>query len=533
MLGVAAFACAATIAVTWPQIQHPAQVADHFDPYFSTWRLGHIAHALSRWPVHLFDGNIFHPAKGTLAYSDAVLLQGLIGAPLFWAGLSPTLIYNLLLYAGFVGSGVAIFVLARHLTGAIGPSLVATAIFTMLPYRIEHLMHLELQWAMFVPLAFWAVHRTAESGRWKYALLTGLFVGLQFLCCIYYGVFLSLALIIFVPLLLTLKGHVPLRVFLPRLFCGGLFAGVLILPYAWPYVDASRAVGSRDFGEITRYSALPMSYLATNELNRLWGWTAERWGAPELRLFPGAIALVLAALSFRHPRRRVVLLYAATTLVVVELSFGLNSTVYRMLLGHVSALQNFRALARFGVIVGAAVAILAALGIQALLIRWPGRRLQGMIAPMMIGLLGLEYSNHSIPLSFAVAAEPALAYKTLALAGEGAIVEFPMPDLNAMPGWDPYYEAWSIWHWRPLLNGYSGFYPPQYGRAITELSGFPDERSIETLRQMNIRYVIIHRAFYQQDDYVELALKVASSRALKLWGTFKDPVGTADIFAVQ
>ena len=57
---------------------------------------------------------------------------------------------------GFVGSGIGMFVLARHLTGSVGPSLVATTVFTALPYRIEHLMHLELQWAMFVPLSLWS-----------------------------------------------------------------------------------------------------------------------------------------------------------------------------------------------------------------------------------------------------------------------------------------------------------------------------------------------------------------------------------------
>ena len=66
-----------------------------------------------RTRVHLFDANIFHPETGTLAYSDATLLQGLIGAPLLWVGVSPVLVYNLLLLTGIAGSGVGMFVLAR------------------------------------------------------------------------------------------------------------------------------------------------------------------------------------------------------------------------------------------------------------------------------------------------------------------------------------------------------------------------------------------------------------------------------------
>ncbi|MEQ1869945.1 MAG: hypothetical protein ABL961_07965 [Vicinamibacterales bacterium] len=529
---VALFSALVTAIVTWPQLLHPARVADHFDPYFSVWRLGHIARALGQWPIHLFDGNIFYPAKNTLAYSDATLLQGLLGAPLFWAGVSPTLIYNLLLYAGFVGSGVAMFVLAHHLTRATGPSLVAAAIFTMLPYRIEHLMHLELQWALFIPLTFWALHRTIETGRWRYALLTGLFGWLQFLSCIYYGVFLAMALVVFVPFLLLVEEHVPLRIFLPRLICAGILAGLLSLPYALPYVEASHAVGTRDVGQIAQFSAHPASYLATSALNRTWGWTADRFGAQELRLFPGAMALLLATASIRHSRRRVVLLYVVTTVVAVELSFGTNGFLYRWLLQHLPPLQGFRAIARFGMLAGSATAVMAALGIQALLTRIPeGSRWRRALVPMVLMVLAAEYSNRTVPLSRAISATPADAYKAIARAAEGAMVELPLPEI--MPGFDPEYEAWSVWHGRPLLNGYSGFYPFAYLEAINNLKGFPDAHSIETLRSLNVRYVMVHRGFYEPEKYTELALEIGAAPALKLWGTYKDPISFADIFEVQ
>ncbi len=56
-----------------------------------------IAHALVTSPLHLFDANIFYPAKDTLAYSDATLLEGLLAAPFLWMHVSPVLVYNVLL----------------------------------------------------------------------------------------------------------------------------------------------------------------------------------------------------------------------------------------------------------------------------------------------------------------------------------------------------------------------------------------------------------------------------------------------------
>jgi len=533
-MGVAAFAIAMTVVLTWPQALHPEKVADHFDPYFSVWRLGHVAHALTRWPVDLFDGNIFYPAKNTLAYSDAMLLEGVVAAPLFWAHWSPTLVYNLMLLVGFVGSAVGMFVLARHLTGSIGPSLVATTVFTALPYRIEHLMHLELQWAMFIPLSLWAVHRTMESGRWRHGMLVGLFLWLQFLSCVYYGVFLSMTLALFVPLLLTFKGHVKFTRFAPPLLSGVLLAVLFTMPYAMPYAAASQTLGARPLDEITRYSALPESYLAASSLNRFWGWTAELWGAPELRLFPGLIAVLLAIPAFVHPRRRLVALYVVTAFVVVQLSFGLNGRLYTLLLGHVTALQGFRALARFGIVVGCALAVLAGLGVQAVLARvtWGPLGRRAFICTAIAVML-VEYSHRSIPLSFGVDARPAEVYRALKVAKPGVIIEFPLPDLDNLPGWDPYFQAWSVWHWRPMLNGYSGFYSTQYQDAVRDLSSFPDAASVDTLRRLEVRYVIIHRDFYEKGKYTPLALKLATAQGLTLWGVYKDPVGVADVFEVQ
>jgi hypothetical protein len=532
-MAAAAFACAVTILITWPQARSPLKVADHFDPYFSVWRLGHVAHALTRWPVDLFDGNIFFPEKNTLAYSDAVLLEGVVAAPLLWLGLSPSLVYNLVLLLGFVGSGVGMFILARHLTGSVAPSLVATTVYTALPYRIEHLMHLEMQWAMFIPLALWAVHRTMESGRWRHGLLVGLFLWLQFLSCVYYGVFLSLTLVLFVLLLLTLKGHANVIRFGPPLVAGAVIAIVLTLPYAIPYAAAAQTLGRRPLDEIARYSALPVSYLATSSLNRFWGWTAELWGAPELRLFPGLIAVMLSMGAFLHPRRRLVALYVVTALIVVQLSFGVNGWLYSVLLGHIAALQGFRALARFGIFVGCALAVLAALGVQAVLARtsWSPRVRAAFVAASIAAML-VEYSNRSIPLSFGVEGRPAEVYQALKTARPGAIIEFPLPDFANLPGWDPYFQAWAVWHWRPMLNGYSGFYSPHYVRAVSDLKSFPDETSAETLRRLGIRYVIIHRGFYEEADYTALAVKLATTPGLTRWGIYKDPVGVADVLEV-
>ncbi len=57
-------------------------------------------------------------------------------------------------------------------------------------------------WAQWMPLAFWAVHRTFTTGRLRTGLAAGLFVALQGDSSIYYLVCLASALVIAAPFLI-------------------------------------------------------------------------------------------------------------------------------------------------------------------------------------------------------------------------------------------------------------------------------------------------------------------------------------------
>ena len=531
LAGAVVLMTALSVMVTWPQARFlSSQVIAHHDPFFSIWRLAWVAHALRTAPLQVFNGNIFYPAHGTLAFSDATMLEGLLGAPLLWVGTPPVLVYNLLLLAGFIGSGVAMFVLARHLTGSAVSSLVAAAVFTMLPYRIEHVMHLELQWTLFIPLTWWALHQSVERGSWRWGAVAGLCFWLQVLACVYYGVFLAMTLVVFVPALLLATPRERAMAALPALATAFVVAGALTLPFALPYQAAAQDVGGRAIEDIARYSARPMNYLSTTSFSWMWGWTSERWGGAELRLFPGATALVLAAFALVRRPRSLVLVYLVTTAVAVELSFGLNGPGYRTLIEHVSPLQGFRSLSRFAAIASCSLAVLVAFGTQALLGMSAAKVKQSALIVVVAALILADYGNRPLNLTPGDPVEPPDVYKVIRRAAAGTVLELPMPRLDRLPGWEPFYEAWSLWHWKPLVNGYSGYYPPDYLFTALRMQAFPEDGTIDRLRAHDVRYVIVHRAFYDQESYTRLMLSIAVHPEFKPWGAYKDPVGTADIF---
>ena len=531
---VTAFVTLLTIVVTWPHaILLSNHLVAHHDPLLSIWRLGWIAHALRTAPSQLFNANIFYPAQQTLAFSDATMLQGLLGAPLFWAGAPPVLIYNLLLLAGFVGSGVATYLLARHLTGSMSASLVAAAMCTVLPYRIEHVMHLELQWLMFVPLTWLALHKVVEQSSWRWGVVAGVCFWLQVLACIYYGVFLAMVLLAFAPALLIASGRKLAVAALPGLVVAAVVAAVLTAPFALPYRAAALNVGARPLDDIALYSATPVNYLSTSALSWVWGWTADRWGGPELRLFPGIAAVLLGVFAVVRRPRRLVWVYLATTLLAIELSFGLNGPGYRWLIEHVSALQGFRALARFAAIGGVSLALLAAFGAHSLFTHAHTRGFERAIVCAVVVLMIADYGVRPVNMMEGDPVEAPDAYKLLSRAPAGVILELPLPQLDRLPGNEPMYEAWSLWHWKPLVNGYSGYYPHDYIETVARMQGFPDDTSVEQLRSHHVRYVVVHRALYDPDVYTRLMLSLAVRPELKPWGAYKDSVGTANIFELS
>src|SRR4249919_1174138 len=183
---------ALTCGMMWPEVRHIADSAvPHQDVYFNMWRLQWIAHALATSPTNIFNANIFYPEPRTLLFSDAMLVQGVIAAPLIWMGVWPVLVHNIMLLGAIVVSAGAMFALVHYLTRSRGAALLAGAIFAFAPYRFEHIMHMELQWTMWMPLAFLALHRTLDTGRLRDGLACGFAVALQTFSSVYYGMFLA------------------------------------------------------------------------------------------------------------------------------------------------------------------------------------------------------------------------------------------------------------------------------------------------------------------------------------------------------
>lgn len=519
-----------TLWFTAPQVWVLDHVFPHQDPFLTIWRLAWIAHQVPRDPLHLLDTNILYPLKGTAVFSDALPLLGLMASPLIWLGVPPVVAYNVLLIAAFVTAAMGAFLLVRELTGSAAAGVVAGIAYAFTPFRFDHYWHLEILWTCWIPLTLWALHRTIATSRWRYGILTGLFIAAQTFTCIYFAIFLATWLMVIGGLLVAL-GLLDLRSRAARaLLVGVLLGAALVAPYGRAYSESSRVVGTRSAEETTQYSAELKNYLASPPGNRVYGWTSGSWGVSEKHLFPGVTLIVLAVIGLWPPLTRLRVIYAIALVVIFDLSLGMNGLTFRVLRAVVPIFEGLRAPARAATMVHLGLAILGGYGLVTL-IRLSGSRVWTgtTIVVVVCGLMLVEYANHPMPMIPLATKPPALA-KWLAQQHDLVLAELPMPRLDRLPGEDGRYEYLSTFHWQNMVNGYTSFTPPRYVRLLELMTTFPDERSIGALRSRGVTHIVIHTALYQGDEANTLVEHLLVSPDFSFVAWFPDGLGSAAVF---
>jgi hypothetical protein len=489
LAAVLLYYAAVTIATTWPQIVKLYYVPDLGDPLFSTWRVAWVAHALATNPLNVFDGNIFFPERLTLTYSDATLVSGIMAAPLLWAGVHPVVAYNLTFLAGFALSGAAMYYLVRALTGSRAAAVVSGTIFAIYPYRFEHYSHLELQMVMGLPLALYALHRTIAFGRLRDGVLAGLALALQAQSSLYYALFATIYIPVVLGLLLWLTRR-PLKPALPALAAGAVVASALVAPTAIAYVRNKPMLGERPYDAVRFYSAEARDYLTPHSRNILYR-PIRGEAHPERELFPGVGPIALAIAGAWPPLSAGRLAYLAGLAVAFDGSLGDNGLIYPQLYRFVSPFRGLRVPARFSILVGLSLAVLAGYGI-ARLTAASSRPEAVAISAACVALLCYEV-RPELNLE-PVWRRPPPIYDAID-ANPGVLFEWPAPR-----DWDQFwidtrYEYFSVFHWHRLVNGNSGFSPPSYLELIVRVRDFPSDAALRYLRARGVQYVAIHRGF--------------------------------------
>jgi len=501
LLAIAAAMTLITVVVLFPQVRRLDAVPQHTDPVFSIWRLAWVAHQLPSDPAHLYDANIFFPERDSLANSDAMLLTGVVASPLFWLGLRPVVVYNVLLLASFVLSGVAMFALVRSLTSSVLPAFVAGVAFAFFPFRLEHYEHLELLSAFWTPLVLLALHRVIRPERqMRDAALLGALLAAQYHASMYFGVYLATYLVVVGGVLLLTASRVKESV--GPLLVAATVAAALIAPSVPPYLHVRASIGDRQAEQVDFFSARPSDYISPHQPDSTPGEVNER------QVYPGLIVIVLAIIGLWPPITSIRWAYLAGLALAFEVSLGSHGFLHPILFDWVMPFRGLRVPARFAMMAGVSLSILAGFGAARLFAMIPRRTAQLAIAAGLCGVILFE-GRSSVELKPLRPLHPVYAW--LQHQPVTAMVEVPVT-YDA----DPQYQLASITHWRRMVNGSSGSYPKSYRLIQGLMRKFPDALSMSELTSRGVSHVVVHEEFLGEAAYRALLTRIENTPPLTL-----------------
>src|SRR5438094_610114 len=248
------------------------------------------------------------------------------------------------------------------------------------------------------------------------------------------------------------------------------------------------------------------------------GVKGPRWIWGELTVYLGWMTLALgcagaivalrsADRSFRRARFFIVLCAIAAVLALGPSSREVASGSFGWspfgVLARVPGLSLFRIPARYTELMNLALAVLAAIAAAAMHRRFGRAGRVASVAAMLLLLAESYVVNFpgGQPQPFAVPA----VYKYIATLPPGPVLS--LPDYANTPLWfdEADYQYFSTAHWQPTVNGDSREWPPHFLELTARLKTFPEPAAATTMRDIGLKYVVVHGARREAEGLVEPA----------------------------
>jgi hypothetical protein len=527
------------------------------DLWQNVWNLWWAGAALRRGVSPFFADTLFYPTGASLLFHPLNLTSGLLAIPLRALG-GEVVAYNVLALLSFTLSGYALFLLARrhgcgHAAALLGGLVYTAAAFHFYHLRLGHLEQISMQWLPLYALALDALlrpttdHRPPTTDRpeprtenrnkeqrtknkeqertqhairnTQYAIRNTvgrvLLATLALLAVIFTSLYMALYAALLTGLWVVwavvgaLRPHLQptaqagagarlqaplLQLAAMHLLTLAIVGPVLLLPMA-------REAGTNSYmlpgvEATARGSAAPADIVLPPDMHPL----HTALGLPQpfkASVFLGYIPLALAVYG-AVARPAQAWRWLVLALLAWALSLGPALPLYR-LLSALPLLQTSRYPDRFALLTLLAVALLAALGAQALLGRL-AERVRLPATALLLGLLLFELYPGPIPLT-PPPDDP--FYQSLArTSGQFSVYEMPINRANG--AWMSMY-AQTI-HEHPILDGALARPAPripfewlplmrelEHPGATTDIMVQTAEQRAAALRFFNLRYLLYHR----------------------------------------
>lgn len=465
-----------------------------------------------------WQGPMFSSGHNVMAYTDTFLPLTLPFRAIDAVTGSPVVAFNVLYIMAWVLCLECTYLLLVRLTACRSVSIVGSLAFTFSTIRLTQTGHYQLMFAFFIPLALLLVFRLFDRPSIARGLVLAAVLAAQFLTTAYYGLILIVSISVIAFVLTIQRRHGPaLRQIVTSLAAGFVMLVVLVGPTAVRYSEVQSTTNTR--GAYPAGFALRLGDLRT---------------APPLSKHLGGIALLDNNSSSRSAENFAYIgIFAAVMIVAsalglvasqrvrsvfaerrTELSalagmgifafavaigrgpiLGLKMPFYDLAKAVIPGIRSMLAIVRLFVFTQLALVGAAAMGLAAFL-QWRGSRTARLVFCAALSCLILFESAQFVPIVRVPTVAHDSVYAQLTdLPNDGVVAELPMAPLELGPTF-AYLEATRMvlasGDSLRTVNGYSGFAPPGYEAIVDSLNTFPSAASLQTLRDLGAKYVVIH-----------------------------------------
>jgi hypothetical protein len=553
------------VAMHWPLVLNLETTIpkDLGDPLPQAWQIAWGGHALAHQPLEFFQANQFWPEPDSLAFGDALI--GYAPAGLIGDGPTDAVVrYNLVFLLAYALAFVGPYLLAREL--GLGPfgAAVAGAAYAYAPFRLEQDGHLQVISSGGIALALalgarglrlrrpWLLVAAGAVAAWQVSI--GFAIGLPFS-------YLLTLLAAICAVVWWRRGRPPLQ---RRMIAGGI-AGLLIFVAAVgvisrPYLRVADAheEATRAASDVEEFSGPISEFILNSDENWIWGDATldtfhEVNNPAEKTLFPGLIVLLLAGVglgSSTFPRWLRISL-GVGTLATYVLCMGFQEEdgwlwPYRIIYDLLPGWEAIRTPGRLATFATLGLALLAAAGaeafLRALARRMGERRAEAGARPLRIAtgavavllMLAVVVEGRGLPF------DPTDRHDQPRVdAVPPSVADVPAPQLHLpAEGADENrrYLLWSTDGLPPIVNGRASTRPDDIEQLIIEMRPFPDEATVERLREYGVRSVILHtdrtagrpQAGAELKSVKGLGLKVEHRGPLVIYGLGASSAGSVE-----
>ncbi|MCX7944356.1 MAG: hypothetical protein N2746_07615 [Deltaproteobacteria bacterium] len=449
-----------------------------------------------------FNTLYYYPYKNTLAFTEHHTISQLFFIPLFSIFKDPVLVHNIMILILLVLAGLTMFIYIHYLTGSFFVSLLGGVLFSFVPYRYTHLVHVNVLHWWLIPLTFLSFYIYAN----KISLLNSLCFGLTLL-----GMFLwsnNLTAFFIIPFSIYALFIVwDKALFFNKrfyIYSGMVFVFVLlfVLPFLLQYFKLREEMFFERFLFDVRYfSPQIKNFMGVHESNLLWGKILGKNGKWECYLFPGATFLFLSALSAMflpfNAYRKYTCLFMGMAIISLIFTFGpyfngLEGKIkapYYLLWEYMPGYYGIRVPTRFAIFFFFAMATAISLSIGGIYEKLKSHEFIRSI--FIISFLIIFYileGSHKINLKTPLNhPERDPLYKKLKELPDGVLFEFP-----AYVRYKDASHVFAIlYHRKPTINGYSGWGSKPLENLYNASLNFHPSALIEFFNDINVKYFIL------------------------------------------